>query len=176
MESFIFDSWAATRRTLLVGVLAYIGLVLLLRIFGKRTLAKMNAFDFVVTVALGSTLASILLNKEVALTQGVLAFAVLTGMQFLISWTSTRASWLRKVITGEPALLLHQGTPLQATLRRTRVTEEELRAALRAGGCSTYAEAEAVVLETDGSFSVVKSNATGGPSSLGDTQHSGPTG
>jgi uncharacterized membrane protein YcaP (DUF421 family) len=61
-----FDSWDGLLRVVVVGILAYTGLVLLLRISGKRTLSKMNAFDFVVTVALGSTLATILLSSDVA--------------------------------------------------------------------------------------------------------------
>ena len=58
----LFDSWAGLGRTLLVGPLAYVALVLLLRISGKRTLTKLNAFDLVVTVALGSTLATVQLE------------------------------------------------------------------------------------------------------------------
>ena len=69
----LFDSWAGLGRVLLVGTLAYVALVLLLRISGKRTLSKLNAFDLVVTVALGSTLATVLLSKTVALAEGVLA-------------------------------------------------------------------------------------------------------
>src|SRR4051794_24742339 len=53
-----FHSWAALGRVLLVGPLAYVALVLLLRVSGKRTLTKLNAFDLVVTVSLGSTLAT----------------------------------------------------------------------------------------------------------------------
>lgn len=62
-----FNAWSDIGRVLVVGGLAYAGLVLLLRLTGKRTLSKMNAFDLVVTVALGSTLATILLSKDVAL-------------------------------------------------------------------------------------------------------------
>ena len=69
-----FESWSALLRLAIVGVSAYVALVLLLRVFGKRTLAKLNAFDLVVTVALGSTLAAVLLNRSVALAEGVLAF------------------------------------------------------------------------------------------------------
>ena len=69
MERLFFDEWSVLLRTGLIGVLAYVGLILLLRCSGKRTLSKMNAFDFVVTVALGSTLASILVSKDVALAQ-----------------------------------------------------------------------------------------------------------
>ncbi len=67
---FFFDSWSAMGRTVVVGVLAYLALVLLLRVSGKRTLSKMNAFDLVVTVALGSTLATVLLSTSVALARG----------------------------------------------------------------------------------------------------------
>lgn len=65
VEGMFFSSGTTLIRTLVVGVLAYISLVLLLRLSGRRTLSKMNAFDLVVTVALGSTFATILLNRDV---------------------------------------------------------------------------------------------------------------
>ena len=80
-----FDSWLGLLRVGVVGSLAYLALVLLLRVSGKRTLSKMNAFDFVVTVALGSTLATVLLSKDVALAEGVVAFTLLIGAQYLIT-------------------------------------------------------------------------------------------
>jgi len=80
-----FDSWHDLGRVALVGMCAYVALVLMLRLSGNRTLSKLNAFDFVVTVALGSTLATVLLSKDVSLAEGVLAFAVLIGLQFLQS-------------------------------------------------------------------------------------------
>ena len=55
MSQIFFDNWETLFRTLIIGVLAYVSLVILLRISGRRTLSKMNAFDMVVTVALGST-------------------------------------------------------------------------------------------------------------------------
>ena len=86
----LFDSWAGLGRVLLVGTLAYVALVLLLRISSKRTLGKLNAFDLVVTVALGSTLATVLLSKSVALAEGVLALGLLILLQYLIAWLSVR--------------------------------------------------------------------------------------
>jgi len=82
------------------GVLAYVALVVFLRVSGKRTLSKMNAFDLVVTVALGSTLATVLLSKDVALAEGVLAFALLISLQFVVTWSSVRARWVRQLATG----------------------------------------------------------------------------
>ena len=65
-------------------------LLLLLRVSGKRTLTRMNAFDLVVTVALGSTLATVLLTKSVALADGLVAFAVLILLQYGLTWLSVR--------------------------------------------------------------------------------------
>lgn len=166
MEHIFFDNWQALFRTGLISVLAYVSLITLLRLFGKRTLSKMNAFDLVVTVALGSTLATILLNKDVTLAQGVLALALLIGMQFVVTWSSLRFRWVRKLATGEPTMLLYQGRLLPVALRWTRVTEDEVRAAVRIAGVATLDEVKAVVLETDGSFSVVRNGGSSGESSL----------
>jgi len=95
-----FSGWDSLLRTLVVGVLAYVALVVFLRVSGKRTLSKMNAFDLVVTVALGSTLATVLLSKDVALAEGVLAFALLISLQFVVTWSSVRARWVRQLATG----------------------------------------------------------------------------
>lgn len=159
MDSIFFDGWDKLLRTSLIGVSAYVGLVVFLRISGKRTLSKMNAFDLVVTVALGSTLATILLSKDVTLAQGALAFAI--GMQFIVTWLSVRTRWMRRLVTGEPTLLLYQGELLPDTLRKARVTEDEIRAAVRAAGLAAVANVEAVVLETDASFSVIQRNEAG---------------
>lgn len=166
MEGMFFSSATALVRTLVVGVLAYISLVLLLRLSGRRTLSKMNAFDLVITVALGSTFATILLNQDVSLAQGVLALALLIGLQYVVTWSSVRAAWFRKMITGEPALLFYRGRFLGDALRTARVTEDEVRAAIRSSGMAAQKGIEAVVLETDGSFSVIQDGAQGGCSSL----------
>ena len=73
----LFDGWLSLLRTAVVGILAYAALVHFLRVSGKRTLSKMNAFDLIVTVALGSTLATVLLSSSVSLATGALAFALL---------------------------------------------------------------------------------------------------
>lgn len=173
--AIIFDGWSSLLRTATIGLLAYISLVALLRVSGRRTLSKMNAFDLVVTVALGSTLATVLLNKDISLAQGVVAFGLLIGMQFVVTWSSVRAGWVRKVVTGEPGLLLYRGEVLPAALRRSRVTAEELRSAVRAAGTVDLDQVQAVVLETDGSFSVVRGDSPAHKSSLDGLAQPEPT-
>lgn len=166
MEQMFFSGWDSVLRTLVVGVLAYLALVAFLRLSGNRTLSKLSAFDLVVTVALGSTLATVLLTKDVALADGALAFALLIGLQFAVTWSSVRVRWVRHLFTGEPLMLLYRGKVLSAALRRARVTEDEVRAVVRSAGLVSLGDARAVVLETDGSFSVVRGAAGNGRSSL----------
>jgi uncharacterized membrane protein YcaP (DUF421 family) len=151
----LFDSWAGLGRVLLVGTLAYVALVLLLRISGKRTLTKLNAFDLVVTVALGSTLATVLLSKSVALAEGVLALGLLIFLQYAITWLSVRSLRFQTLIKAEPILLLHRGRLLGGAMRAERITREEILAALRASGAADMRAIAAVVLETDGTLSVI---------------------
>ena len=151
----LFDSWAGLGRVLLVGTLAYAALVLLLRISGKRTLTKLNAFDLAVTVALGSTLATVLLSSSVALAEGVLALGLLISLQYLITWLSVRSAGFRALIKSEPTLLLHRGRRLHGAMKAERITREETLEALRASGVADASRTVAVVLETDGTLSVI---------------------
>lgn len=153
----IFDGWQGPLRTLLVGVLAYASLVLLLRVSGKRTLSKLNAFDLVVTVALGSTLATVLLSKDVALAEGLTAFALLVTLQWFITWLSVRSPFVSRLVKAEPSLLFFRGDYLKTAMKRQRITSAEIRAAVRAQGLADMSAVEAVVLETDGSVTVLGS-------------------
>lgn len=150
-----FDSWYGLLRVLTVAVIAYVVLVLMLRISGKRTLSKMNVFDLVVTVALGSTLASVVISKSVALAEGMLAFAVLISLQFIVAWLSVRSSTIGKLVKADPRMLFFNGIFLRAAMRDERVTEVEILAAIRSGSFVSLENVGAVVLETDGSFTVL---------------------
>ncbi len=152
----LFNSWGDLGRVLLVGTLAYAALVLILRISGKRTLSKMNAFDFVVTVALGSTLASTILSEGTSLAEGVLALALLIGLQFAITWLSVRSSAFQSLIKAKPTLVYYRGGFLEDAMTEQRVTTEEVRSAVRKQGLSQMEAVEAVVLETDGTFTVLE--------------------
>jgi uncharacterized membrane protein YcaP (DUF421 family) len=146
---------------LLVGTAAYLVLLVMLRISGKRTLSKLNAFDLVVTVALGSTLATVLLSKDVPLAEGAAALALLVGLQFVATFVAVRSERFRSVLKAEPTLLLHRGRFLHDAMLRQRVSEDEVLAALRGSGLSGPSDADAVVLETDGSLSVVRDTTNG---------------
>jgi uncharacterized membrane protein YcaP (DUF421 family) len=155
MNHILFNSWEDLARTALMGAMAYVVLLLFLRISGKRTLAKMNAFDLIVTVALGSTLATILLNKNVALAEGAVALAVLISLQFAVAWLCSHYDWAEHIAKSEPALLLRNGEPIDAAMLRERVSVGELKSAARKSGIADLQSVSAIILETDGTFSVI---------------------
>lgn len=123
MENIFFDSRQSIIRTTVVAISAYIALVFILRITGKRTLSKMNAFNFIVTVALGSALATVALNKNVALADGVLLFFLFVVLQYLITWLSVRVKSFKKIITAKPTLLVYKGEILFDAMKEERITQ-----------------------------------------------------
>lgn len=166
MEMYFFNGWGNLLRVIVVGLLAYATLVFFLRVSGNRTLSKMNAFDLIVTVALGSTLATVLLSKDVALAEGAVAMALLIALQFIITWLSVRTAWVRRLVTGEPLMLLYRGEFIATSMQKARVTQDEVQSAIRGSGIADVTAVEAVVLETDGSMSVIKPHAESRHSSL----------
>lgn len=158
----LYDNAYGLLRVLLIGSIAYALLVTMLRISGKRTLASMNAFDFVVTVALGSTVASVLLSKDIPLAEGVLGFVLLIGLQYLIAELSQRIPFVENLVKSNPRILLIDGTIDHGALRAERVSAREVQAAVRKAGLGDLRDVAAVVLETDGSFSVISNDKASG--------------
>lgn len=151
----LFDGYEGLVRILVIAPAAYVALVLFLRLSGKRTLTKLNAFDLVITVALGSTLSTQILTRDVPLADGVLAFAALIGLQWLVSFSSVRWPLVRKLVRSEPSRLLCDGAFDHAEMRRERVTESEILQAIRAHGGDHAEDARAVYLQTDGSLAAI---------------------
>src|SRR5690606_17995549 len=149
MDKVFFDSWESIARTLIISVLAYGSLVVILRTSGKRTLSKMNAYDFIVTVALGSTLATVLLNKDVALADGVLTFVLLISLQFILTYLSVRSKKINNLVKSQPSLLVYKGQILNDAMIKERIAVDEVYATLRENGYADLQQIDAVVLETD---------------------------
>lgn len=170
MESIFFDSWVSLMRIAIIGVLSYISLILMLRIAGSRTLAQLNAFDLIVTVALGSTLSTIILNKDISLVDGLLALAMLIALQFAVSRISMGMKSIRKVIKTEPRVLWYRGQYMSDALEDCRIGEEEVIQMIRAEGIGNLEDVDAVVLESNGRFSVIKKIKKEGESAMKNVQ------
>lgn len=151
-----FNEWAGIGRILMTGVLAYAALIVMLRTSGKRTLSKFNAFDFIVTICLGSMLSSIIITKSVPLVEGIVGLALLIVLQFAITWLSVRSRTFETLIKSNPTLLVHRGAYQDKAMHVERVSKEEILAALHANGLAEMSDLHSVVLETDGSLNVFR--------------------
>ncbi|GAB3061289.1 DUF421 domain-containing protein [Salinicoccus sesuvii] len=154
-DNLIFDNFSVILRTILIGIMAYLSLVVILRVSGKRTLTKMNAFDFIVTIALGSILASVITSKDITIAQGVTAFLVLVIMQYIITKLSVKSKTVSKLVKSQPVLLYYEGEYLLDNMKKARVLEAEVRQSARSSGKSDLSQVMAVVMETDGSISII---------------------
>ncbi|WP_137679041.1 DUF421 domain-containing protein [Aurantiacibacter suaedae] len=150
-----FDSWKDIAQIGLTSLCIYALIIVVLLLAGKRSLAKLNVFDFVVTIALGSILASTMILKDISLSEGFAAIAVLVVLQFIVSWLSMRVGWFKRLIRSDARLIFRDGRFLAQAMRDERVTEGEILAAIRKKGHGRTEDVAAVVLETDGALSVL---------------------
>ncbi|WP_460985398.1 DUF421 domain-containing protein [Spirosoma fluminis] len=121
-------------------------------------------------MALGSTFSTIIISRQTGLANGLTALALLIALQYSVAWLSIRWPWFQRVIKSEPNLLFHQGQYLRLALRRERVAEGEVLAAIRSSGAAQLEDVTAVVLETDGSFTVIQGVSQGSVTSLQNVQ------
>lgn len=150
-----FDNWFSLLRILVLGTAAYGLLVLYVRLFGKRTLSKLSAFDLVVTVALGSTLSSVIISKEVKLADGALALLLLCALQFAVAYLLVRSPRVERLAKSEPRLLYLRDRFIDEAMDTEMITRDDIRAAVRSKGIADLSAVTAVVLEADGSLSVI---------------------
>lgn len=152
---FLWSGFEPLSRIFVVGTLAYISIIVILRISGNRTLASMNAFDFIITVTIGSAFGRILTAKGVAVSEAIIAFILLVALQYLVSAIEWRSTFFKKLITSKPKLLFYNGNFLKESMKRERIDEDELLGSARKKGFISLDQIEVIILETDGTFSVL---------------------
>ena len=151
-----FIPWDSLLRIIVTGLIAYSGLILLLRIFGKRLLSKLNMFDFITTVAFGSTFAATVLQENVTAADGLLTFAYLLAAQYIITRSSLNWKIVNKLIKSQPTMVFHRGEFLEKAMQEVWVTKQEIISAIRTQGIASLDDVYAVVMETNGDMSVLR--------------------
>ncbi len=153
---FFYSGLEPLLRIIVIGTLAYISLLLLLRVSGKRSLAQMNAFDFVITVAIGSTFGRLITAKGVSLAESITAFAVLIGLQYIVSWLSIKSSRFADLLIASPTLLYFDGQFINKAMREQRLTKQHLLGTIRQQGVVSLQDIEAIIMEPVGNLTIIK--------------------
>lgn len=155
MENLFFKNWESLGHVALCAMIAFLALLLFIRISGKRTLAKLNAFDFVVSVSLGSTMSSMMLLKT-TISEGAVALIIIILLQYFLAFLSKKSNILEKAINSTPSLLFYNGKFLKQNMARELITEEEIYSEVRQFRLQNMDDVWAVVLELNGEMSVIK--------------------
>ncbi|MGE0495446.1 MAG: DUF421 domain-containing protein [Vulcanimicrobiota bacterium] len=132
----------------------YFGVVAMTRLNGLRTFSKMSSFDLAATVAVGSIMATTIVNAKVKCAEGILAIVLLVAAQRLLA-TLREHGWMAWAVDNRPVLLMWNGEFRHEAMRRSRVTEIDIYAKLREANILRLDQVRAVVLETTGDVSVL---------------------
>ncbi|HDZ13815.1 MAG TPA: DUF421 domain-containing protein [Pricia sp.] len=132
----------------------YISVILLTRIFGKRSFSKMSSFDFAMTVAIGSIIASTLLSATVSMIEGIIGLTIVYVLQISAA-LFRRIDWVQNLMDNSPLLLMEGNEILEDNLRKARVTKSDLRSKLREANVTRLDQVKSVIFETTGDISVL---------------------
>ncbi|WP_183814690.1 DUF421 domain-containing protein [Parvularcula dongshanensis] len=161
-EAIWFGGWDGLFEVILVSPIIYLLVIVFVRVSGKRTTGQMNNFDWIVTVAMGSVVASGIVINTVEVVEAAAAVAMLTGLQFALTSLTRRFRAIDRLAKTEPCLLVRRGKVDERALAKERLTKDELAAALRQHGLARLDEIEWLLLENTGRFSVITKDAARG--------------
>lgn len=155
MKHLFYNNLESLLHVFICAIVSYFTLFIFIRISGKRTLAKLNAFDTVVAVTLGSTLSSMIL-KKINIADGTVALLTIILLQFVLASLARKSKKIEKIINSEPTLLFYNGVFLQDAMRKEYITEKEIYAEIRKYRLEDIADVKAVIMELNGTLTVVK--------------------
>ena len=138
------------------GVVIFFFLYVLMRVIGRRELSSLEPFDLILLVVLGDAVQQGLTQDDYSLTGAFLAIGTIAMLQLAVSFTNFRFPKMRSILDGEPIVVVQDGKPIEANLRRERVTIDDLAAAARVQNIATLDEVQWAVLETNGTLSFIK--------------------
>lgn len=155
MENWIIAPLPIILKTVVTCVLIFAAMVVITRISGLRTFAKMSSVDFATTIAVGSVLAAVIMNSDQSLLKGAIALGAIIGTQALFSILKRKSKVFDNVSTNEPILLMRGSQILDENLANARVSKSDLISKLRESNVRRFDEVLAVVFETTGDISVL---------------------
>lgn len=157
--SWITTTWTAAAMSALSAIGVYAVVVLYTRIGGLRSFSKMSSFDFAITVAIGSVIATTVVAQDPPLLQGALALAWLYALQYGLSQLRQHSTTVRTAVDNRPVLLMDGDRMLEAAMDRAGVTRSDILAKLREANVLRFDQVRAVVLESTGDISVLHAPA-----------------
>lgn len=159
--SWFTSTWQALALVLASAAGIYVSLIVLTRIAGLRSFSKLSSFDFAVTVALGSVVATTLIAEDPPLAQGMVALVGLYGLQIGLAALRHRSTRVARWVDNDPLLVMDGSEILDENLKKGHMTRDDLYAKLREANVLHLEEVHAVVMESTGDVSVLHGDPEG---------------
>jgi len=137
-------------------IVLYVFIVFVLRVVGRRELSSLSAVDLVVLIVLGDAIQQGLTQDDYSVTGAVIAVSTIAAMQVLSSYLSFRSKPVRKVLEGQPIVIVQDGSMIEDNLARERLTEDEIAEEMRLQQIASFDEVQWAILENNGQISFVK--------------------
>lgn len=141
-----------------MGIFSYFSLIILLRASGKRTLSHLNEYDLVISMALGSIMANVLVEKNISISESVVASAVLIFLQYSLTYVAFKVPFIKNIISAKPIILFHNGHYIEKNLKKERICKTEIKSALNQEGVGSIDDVKTVILESNGELCVIAKN------------------
>ena len=132
----------------------YLVLIAVIRLMGKRQIGQMEPSEFVVTMLVANLASIPMQDSGIPLFSGLVPILTVLGLELVLAVLSLRSVWIRKLLCGKPVILIENGNILQANLRKTRITLDELTGHLRQKDVLDLKSVQYAILETNGELSV----------------------
>jgi uncharacterized membrane protein YcaP (DUF421 family) len=137
-------------------VLVYLVLLLLLRLTGKRTLAQITSFDFVLLLTIGNATQQALIGEDNSMVHGAIMVATLIGLNYVMQLLKQRSKWFSRLLDDIPLVIVADGKPLKDRMLKARVDEDDvLDAARESCGLEHMDQIRHAILERDGQISII---------------------
>ena len=137
-------------------VVVYGVLLLLFRVAGRRTLAEITTFDFVLLLIIGEATQQALLGDDFSITNAVIIIATLLFIDVVLSIVKSRAPWMEKYLDGVPTIIVENGRCLKDRMAKARVDEDDiLEAARRLQGIERLDQIKYAVIEINGGITII---------------------
>ncbi|QXI24908.1 MULTISPECIES: DUF421 domain-containing protein [Pseudomonas] len=141
----------------------YLALMVLFKIAGRRSLAELTTFDFVLLMIIGEATQQALLGDDFSLTNAILVIITLIAIDVGFSLLKQRSSWVSRLIDGEPTIIVENGKLLHRRLRHARLVEADVMEAARSSqGIETIDQIKFAIIERNGKISVIRQDPEGG--------------
>ena len=156
-SAWLLTDWAQIIGIIVSSIGIYVGIIVYTRLLGLRSFTKISSYDFAMTVAMGSILASTASAKEPSLIRGLIAIGVLFILQAILSYLRINTTQIKTLVDNKPILLMAHGEYIWENIHKVKLTNSDIHKVLRQNNIKNSQQVLALVMETSGAMSVIKS-------------------